>query len=109
MKPAGSHHPYCTAIHYYLPLIVKYRNVRLHLGMSEMERDLTVREVAARMGTHTETIRRWLRRGMFPNAYQISNRYGWRIPEGDLDALRRRTRMQAGGSSLEGADGYERR
>jgi excisionase family DNA binding protein len=57
--------------------------------MGARARDLKVQEVAQRMGTHAETIRRWLRAGKFPHAYQISNRYGWRIPEADVDALRR--------------------
>ena len=50
--------------------------------------DLTVQDVADLLQTHPETIRRWLRKGLFPNAYQISNRYGWRIPSRDVQALR---------------------
>ncbi len=57
--------------------------------MAGDDRDLTVHEVAGLIGTHPETIRRWLRKGLFPNAYQISNRYGWRIPKRDVDGLRK--------------------
>lgn len=60
--------------------------------------DLTVHEVAELIGTHPETIRRWLRRGFFQNAYQISKRYGWRIPIGDVEALRHRKRKGGHGN-----------
>jgi excisionase family DNA binding protein len=50
-------------------------------------RDLTVEEAAARMRTHPETVRRWLRKGLLPHAYKTPTGYGWRIPSSDLDAL----------------------
>lgn len=59
--------------------------------METPDRDLTVTEAARHFGTHPETIRRWLRKGLFPHAYQISNRYGWRIPTRDLQGLKLRS------------------
>ena len=44
-------------------------------------------EVAAIMRTHPETIRRWLRRGYFPNARKTPSGHDWRIPATDLDSL----------------------
>lgn len=49
-------------------------------------RDLTVQEAAARMRTHPETIRRWLRQGLLPHAYKTPSGSGWRIPINDLKA-----------------------
>ena len=51
------------------------------------QEDLTVREVAARLKIHPETVRVWLRQGIFPNAYQLPRRSGWRIPLADVDAI----------------------
>jgi excisionase family DNA binding protein len=51
------------------------------------EADLTVREVAAILKIHPETVRVWLREGIFPNAYQLPRRSGWRIPRTDVDAI----------------------
>jgi len=56
-------------------------------AMSNNTRYLTVHEVAGVMRTHPETIRRWLRRGFFPNALKTPSGHDWRIPEADLDAL----------------------
>ncbi len=50
-------------------------------------RDLTVREVAAILAIHPETVRVWLRQGIFPQAYQLPRRAGWRIPYEDVEAL----------------------
>jgi excisionase family DNA binding protein len=49
-----------------------------------------VREVAALLKVHPETIRVWLREGIFPNAYQLPRRSGWRIPREDVDAIRKK-------------------
>lgn len=49
--------------------------------------DLTVREVAAVLKIHPETVRVWLRSGIFPGAYQLPRRSGWRIPKEDVDAI----------------------
>ncbi len=43
-----------------------------------------MRELAKFYGKHEETIKRWLRAGKFPNAYRLSDKEGWRIPEVDL-------------------------
>jgi excisionase family DNA binding protein len=51
------------------------------------EADLTVREVAAILKIHPETVRVWLREGIFPNAYLLPRRSGWRIPHADVDAI----------------------
>jgi len=53
-----------------------------------MQSDLTVREAAALIKVHPETIRVWLREGIFPHAYQLPRRTGWRIPMADLEALK---------------------
>jgi excisionase family DNA binding protein len=51
------------------------------------EADLKVREVAALLKIHPETVRVWLRQGIFPDAYQLPRRSGWRIPRSDVDAI----------------------
>jgi excisionase family DNA binding protein len=51
------------------------------------ESDLTVREVAAVLKIHPETVRVWLREGIFPHAYQLPRRAGWRIPQEDVNAV----------------------
>ncbi len=53
------------------------------------ERDLTVHEVAALLKVHPETVRVWLRRRLFPNAYHLPGRAGWRIPRQDVEALKK--------------------
>lgn len=45
---------------------------------------LSVRDVAERLSKSEETIKRWLRSGKFPNAYKVSDKEGWRIPESDV-------------------------
>ncbi|KYG26886.1 helix-turn-helix domain-containing protein [Priestia endophytica] len=50
-------------------------------------KEYKVKEVAQLVGKHEETVKRWLRRGKFPNAYRNSDKEGWRIPEGDLTQL----------------------
>ncbi len=45
---------------------------------------LSVRDVAERMSKSEETIKRWLRSGKFPNAFKVSDKEGWRIPESDF-------------------------
>jgi excisionase family DNA binding protein len=52
--------------------------------------DLTPEEAARRLRLHPETVRRWLRAGrMFPHAYRISRRAGWRIPASDVARIKR--------------------
>jgi excisionase family DNA binding protein len=55
--------------------------------MTEETADLTVREVAARLKVHPETVRVWLRQGVFPNAYQLPRRADWRIPRADVHSI----------------------
>ena len=55
------------------------------------DEDLTTHEVAAILRVSPATIRAWLREGnVFPHAYQLPGKAGWRIPRKDVDALRRR-------------------
>jgi len=68
--------------------------------MSQSSRYLTVHEVADVMRTHPETIRRWLRRGFFPNALKTPSGHDWRIPESDLEALRQATPGSGGRAAL---------
>jgi excisionase family DNA binding protein len=53
------------------------------------EADLTVEEVAALLKVHPETVRVWLRSRIFPNAYHLPGRAGWRVPQADIDALKK--------------------
>lgn len=48
---------------------------------------LTVREVAELLQKSEETIKRWLRRGKFPNAFKVSDKQGWKIPYKDINEL----------------------
>jgi excisionase family DNA binding protein len=50
---------------------------------------LTVGEVARRLATGEETIRRWLRSGRLRGVRLGQTRAGWRISEADLDAFLR--------------------
>lgn len=54
-----------------------------------MDSDLTVKEAAAVLKLHPETLRVWLRQGHFPHAYQFGRRGGWRIPREDLEAIKK--------------------
>jgi excisionase family DNA binding protein len=51
--------------------------------------DLTVEEVAALLKVHPETVRNWLRKGLFTGAYRLPSRAGWRIPQAEIDALKK--------------------
>jgi predicted DNA-binding transcriptional regulator AlpA len=53
-----------------------------------MEKYFTVKEVAALMGyKNEETIKRKIKDGIFPNAFQNSRKEGWRIPASDVAPL----------------------
>lgn len=45
--------------------------------------DLTVQEVAERLGVGRSTVNKYIREGRFPNAYRVNPRL-WLIPESDL-------------------------
>jgi len=45
---------------------------------------LTVAEVAARMKSHPETVRRWLKDGKITGVMPGGKRLGWRIRESEL-------------------------
>lgn len=57
-----------------------------------MGKDLDVRRAAERLGVSEDSIRRWARRGVFPNCYDVGteSRMFVRIPESDLEAIRQR-------------------
>ncbi len=48
---------------------------------------LTVEEVARRLATSEETIRRWLRSGRLRGVRLGATRAGWRVSEADLAAF----------------------
>ncbi len=53
-----------------------------------MEKCFSVKEVAALLGyKNEETIKRKIKDGMFPNAFQKSRKEGWRIPASDVAAI----------------------
>lgn len=53
-----------------------------------MEKCFSVKEVASLLGyKNEETIKRKIKDGMFPNAYQNSRKEGWKIPASDVTAL----------------------
>lgn len=61
----------------------------------DRHRMLTVEEVAKRLSTSEETIRRWLRSGRLRGIRLGATRAGWRITETDLAAfLQERTNVQ---------------
>lgn len=51
------------------------------------ERLLTVREVAERVRTSEETIRRWLKSGRLRGVRPGGTKLGWRIPTSEVDRL----------------------
>jgi excisionase family DNA binding protein len=51
--------------------------------------DLTVEEVAAVLKVHPETVRVWIRRRVFPNAYRLPGKAGWRVPQADIADLKK--------------------
>ncbi|MCT4573078.1 hypothetical protein N3930_38500, partial [Bacillus thuringiensis] len=53
-----------------------------------MEKWFSVKEVAALLGyKNEETIKRKLKDGLFPNAFQNSRKEGWKIPASDVATL----------------------
>ncbi|OES45122.1 hypothetical protein [Domibacillus iocasae] len=53
-----------------------------------MEKYFSVKETAALLGyKNEETIKRKIKDGMFPNAFQNSRKQGWKIPAGDIAAV----------------------
>ena len=53
------------------------------------EQYTTVEEIAKRLSVHPESVRRWLRAGMFANAIKLPDGREWRIPERDIKAFLR--------------------
>lgn len=48
---------------------------------------LTVKDVAARLGAHPATIREWLRLGRLKGLRLGGTKFGWRIPESEVQRL----------------------
>jgi excisionase family DNA binding protein len=61
----------------------------LQFRMSDGTEYLKVEEVADAMDVHPETVRRWVRKGLFPNVIKAPAGQGWRIPREDVEALKR--------------------
>jgi excisionase family DNA binding protein len=57
--------------------------------MSEQQRLLTVREVAERIRSSPETVRRWLRQGKLRGFRPGGTKLGYRVPEGELQRFLR--------------------
>jgi excisionase family DNA binding protein len=53
------------------------------------EQDMTVAEVSKMLRVHRMTVLHWLERGIFPHAYKLPSRAGWRIPRADIEALKK--------------------
>jgi excisionase family DNA binding protein len=49
------------------------------------ERMLKVADVAERLGAHPETIRRWLKSGRLRGVLPSGDKFGWRIPESEIE------------------------
>lgn len=53
-----------------------------------MQENFSVKEVAALLGyKNEETIKRKIKAGMFPNAFQNSRKEGWKIPASDIATI----------------------
>ncbi len=58
-------------------------------------KDLTVKEVASRLGAHHRAIHDWIDQGAFPNAYKLNPNNltsPYRIPESDVVAFEEKRR-----------------
>jgi excisionase family DNA binding protein len=53
----------------------------------EGERMLTVQEVARRIGSTEETVRRWIRVGHIKGVMPGGQKLGYRIPESEVERL----------------------
>ena len=59
------------------------------------DRLLTVHEVAARLGAHIETVRRWIRSGDLPAMRPGGRRLGYRVAESDLEQFLKGKKLAA--------------
>jgi hypothetical protein len=62
------------------------------LTMSTAQEYLTVEETATQLGVNVSAVRRWLRvdqANVFPGARRSTAWRGWRIPQNDVEALKR--------------------
>jgi excisionase family DNA binding protein len=66
------------------------------MGCDEL---LTVREVAARLKVHPETVKRWLRTGEL-HGYLLGDRSGWRVRASEVDAFLERKVADAEGKEV---------
>lgn len=64
--------------------------------------DMTVPDVAVRLGVSRITVWRWIKQGVFPNAYQLNPRVEgspWRIPEDDVISFEEERKGRQGNDS----------
>ena len=55
-----------------------------------LERHYSVADLQARFGVHSNTVKKWLAGGFFPNAIKLPSPNGngsWRVPQSDIDAF----------------------
>ena len=61
--------------------------------------DLTVAALATLFGKRPNTVRAWVERGEFPNAYKLPGkqpkRCEWRVPTSDVETFRRRQQRRS--------------
>ena len=54
--------------------------------------DLSTREAAKELSLAVDTVSKYAKRGLFPNAYKLSGGGPWRIPASDLELFRQKMR-----------------
>jgi excisionase family DNA binding protein len=62
------------------------------------QRLLTVREVADRLRSSPETVRRWLRQGKLRGFRPGGTKLGYRVPEDELQGFIKRSQASSAGS-----------
>ena len=68
------------------------------------QRLLTVREVAERLRSSPETVRRWLRQGKLRGFRPGGTKLGYRVPEDELQQFIRRSQASQGDVSSSNGD-----
>jgi excisionase family DNA binding protein len=65
-----------------------------------VSQELSTAQAAERLGVTQQAIAKWIRQGLFPNAYKI-NPYGrtspYRIPERDIEAFEEKRKERSSG------------
>ena len=65
--------------------------------MTQQQDPIRVSQVAVRLGVTPRAVLKWIRIGLFPNAYQLNPHAPnspWRIPIADVDAFEARRKAQ---------------